>query len=46
MLASLDGQRFVIDDLDDADDGPMSMASNGDRLLVQAGRDWLIYDLT
>ena len=46
LLASLDGQRFVIDDLDDADDGPMSMASNGDRLLVQAGRDWLIYDLT
>jgi hypothetical protein len=46
LIASLDGERFVVDDLDDADDGPMSVASNGSRLLVQAGRSWLTYDLT
>jgi hypothetical protein len=46
LLASLDGERFVIEDLDDADDGPMAVVSNGSRLLVQAGRSWLVYDLT
>ena len=46
LLASLDGERFVIEDLDDADDGPMTVVSNGSRLLVQAGRSWLVYDLT
>jgi hypothetical protein len=46
LLASLDGERFVVDDLDDANDGPMSVAANGSRLLVQVGRSWLSYDLT
>lgn len=46
LLASLDGERFVIDDLDDSDQGPTALVSNGGRLLVQAGGSWLVYDLT
>lgn len=47
LVASLDGERFVIDDLDgDGSDGPVSVASNGQRLLVQAGSTWFVYDLT
>ena len=46
LIASLDGERFVIDDLDDDGSGPVSVASNGSRLLVQAGTDWLVYDLS
>ncbi len=47
LVASLDGERFVIDDLDgDGPDGPGAVASNGQRLLVQAGSNWFVYDLT
>ena len=47
LVASLDGERFVIDDLDDDGvNGPVSVASNGSRLLVQDGTTWLTYDLT
>ena len=46
LVASLDGERFVIDDLDDVTDGPVAVASNGSRLLVQAGNTWLTYDLS
>jgi hypothetical protein len=47
LVASLDGERFLIDDLDDdGANGPVSVASNGSRLLVQDGTDWLVYDLT
>jgi|GEM_PF-2560868 len=45
LLASLDGQRFVIDDIDDATDGPTSLATNGTRLLLQSGTNWILYDL-
>ncbi len=46
LVASLDGEHFLIDDLSDDGNGPVSVASNGSRLLVQAGTDWLVYDLT
>ena len=47
LVASLDGERFLIDDLDDdGTNGPVSVASNGSRLLVQDGTTWLTYDLT
>ncbi len=47
LVASLDGERFLIDDLDgDGANGPVSVASNGSRLLVQDGTTWLTYDLT
>jgi len=45
LLASLDGQRFVTDDIDDATDGPTSLATNGTRLLLQSGTNWVLYDL-
>jgi len=45
VIASLDGERFVVDDLEGATDGPTSLATNGTRLLVQSGTNWTIYDL-
>ena len=45
LLASLDGERFVLEDLDDVTDGPVSLAANGSRLLLQSGTDWIVYDL-
>ena len=45
LLASLDGERFVLDDLEDVIDGPMSLATNGSRLLLLSGANWIIYDL-
>jgi len=46
VFASLDGERFVVDDLEGHTDGPTSLATNGTRLLVQSGPDWTIYDLS
>jgi hypothetical protein len=45
VLASLDGERFVVDDIDDSIDGPTSLATNGSRLLLQSGGNWITYDL-
>lgn len=45
LLASLDGERFVVDDIDDPTDGPTALATNGTRLLLQSGTNWIIYDL-
>ncbi len=45
LLASLDGERFVLEDLDDVTDGPISAATNGSRLLLQSGGNWITYDL-
>ncbi len=45
VIASLDGERFVVDDLEGPTDGPTSLATNGTRLLVQSGTNWIIYDL-
>ncbi|MCY7298017.1 MAG: hypothetical protein LH616_02255, partial [Ilumatobacteraceae bacterium] len=42
LLASLDGERFLIDDIDDPTDGPTSLATNGTRLLLQSGTDWIL----
>jgi hypothetical protein len=47
LLASVDGERFVVDDLDDDDaNGPITLAANGDRLLVYSGSGWELYDLS
>ena len=49
LLASLDGETFVVDDLDDGDglmvSGPSGLTANGSRLLLQAGGAWVVYDL-
>jgi hypothetical protein len=45
LLASLDGERFVLEDLDDVTDGPISAVTNGSRLLLQSGGNWITYDL-
>lgn len=49
LLASLDGETFVVDDLDDgAADmyyGPSALTASGSRLLLQAGGSWVVYDL-
>jgi hypothetical protein len=49
LLASLDGETFVVDDLDDSDGGmyfgPSALTANGSRLLLQASGAWVVYDL-
>jgi len=45
LVASLDGERFVVEDIEDSLDGPTSLATNGTRLLLQSGTNWTIYDL-
>ena len=49
LLASLDGETFVVADLDDGDDGgyfgPGALTANGSRLLLRAGGGWAVYDL-
>jgi len=45
LIASLDGERFVVEDIGDSLDGPTSLATNGTRLLLQSGTNWIIYDL-
>lgn len=50
LLASADGERFVVDDLDDGDahdwGGPSLVVGNGTRLLVQTPDGWVSYDLS
>jgi hypothetical protein len=45
LLASTDGQRFLVDDIEDATNGPTTVATNGSRLLLQSGNTWTVYDL-
>lgn len=49
LLATTDGETFVLDDLDDGDgDTPLgfgTLAANGSRLLLQSGGNWVLYDL-
>jgi hypothetical protein len=49
LLATLDGETFVLDDLDDGTGdsyyGPGTLAANGSRLLLQAAGNWVVYDL-
>ena len=49
LLGTLDGETFVLEDLDDGSGesffGPGGFAVNGSRLLLQAGGNWLVYDL-
>jgi hypothetical protein len=49
LLATRDGERFLLDDVDDGT-GPESpmigvLASNGSMLLAQIDNDWVVYDL-
>jgi hypothetical protein len=52
LLASVDGEHFVVDDLVDdvaAEDGfggPVVLVANDDQLLVNLGGAWLHYDLS
>jgi hypothetical protein len=49
LLATLDGETFVLDDLDDGSGdsyfGPGTLAANGSRLLLQVAGNWVVYDL-
>lgn len=49
LLATLDGETFVLDDLDDASGdsfmGPGALVANGSRLLLQVGGNWVVYEL-
>jgi hypothetical protein len=49
LLATLDGETFVLDDLPDASGdsfmGPGAMVANGSRLLLQVDGTWVVYDL-
>lgn len=48
LLASVDGERFVVDDLDDSGglEGPLVAVANDERVLVQIGNRWISYDLS
>ncbi len=48
LLASVDGERFLVDDVDDSNsfDGPIVAVTNGARVLVQIGNRWATYDLS
>ena len=48
LLASVDGERFVVDDLDDDGglEGPLVAVTNDERVLVQIGNRWISYDLS
>jgi len=49
LLASVDGETFVVEDLDEGSGemyfGPGGLIANGSRLLLQAGGSWVVYDL-
>ena len=49
LLASRDGERFLLVDLDDGPSdeyiGFGTIASNGTKVLVQLGDEWMMYDL-
>jgi hypothetical protein len=49
LLASVDGETFVLEDLDEGNGemyyGPSPLVSNGSRLLLQSGGAWVVYDL-
>jgi len=45
LIASLDGERFLVEDIADMTEGPTSLATNGIRLLLQSGTDWMVFDL-
>jgi hypothetical protein len=49
LLATADGETFVVEDLDDTDAesflGPNVLTANGSRLLLQVGGTWVVYDL-
>lgn len=48
LLASNDGERFLVSDLDDSDSlgGPISVSTNGDVVLVHIGDTWTTYRLS
>ncbi len=50
LLATLDGETFVLEDLDDGNGdsyyGPGVLATNGSRFLLQTGGNWVVYDLS
>jgi hypothetical protein len=49
LLATLDGERFIVDDLPEPvveDWHPTRALTNGTRVLVQSGVEWRIYDLS
>jgi hypothetical protein len=48
LLATGDGERFVVDDLDDVEGmgGPIAVLTNDDAALVQSANRWIRYDLT
>lgn len=46
LIASADGERFVVEDIDDGMNGPNALAGNMDRLLVQTADSWTVYDLS
>jgi hypothetical protein len=45
LLASRDGERFLLVDLDDDEYGFGSIASNDTKVLVQVDEEWAVYDL-
>jgi hypothetical protein len=47
LFGSRDGQRFLVTDLDDGagNGGPINVATNADRVLVNTGDNWVSYDL-
>lgn len=48
LIGSMDGERFIVADLDDGDGfgGPISATTNGSRVLVQTGDRWSSFDLS
>lgn len=51
LIATTDGQRWLIEDLVDDENGesyfgPASLAVNGDTLLINLGEEWVTYDLS
>ena len=49
LLATLDGETFVLDDLEDGDGDSYfaagTLAANGSRLILQVDGTWVVYDL-
>lgn len=47
LLATVNGDRWLLDDLDDNEEffGLQAMAINGEQLLIGLGPDWISYDL-
>ena len=48
LLATADGERFVVDDLDDLEGagGPIAAVTNNDAALAHVGDSWIRYDLS